>query len=299
MKRVVVSLLQGATAMSVFGLAACGGSVVELEVGQAYCIVADKKPDGKKCTRLETLYIVTHEDTLIRFWPEEPANFYEHSKIAGNTITRQGDSFTLKPKRGHFRVIPEDSDSDQKAWFVKADTAVGRKLSGLYQSIAKLNEGTSLPENQPAYVNVPFCYEEQLYRNGQLVDQMSECRRTAAFFADNGDIIQMGLSNIQSGGQVGWGTSGTWSMHNWVGRPDEYQDYEWSISSEGNLVTKRKVQRPERTGFQQRYDPTVRETQLTYRLYTGAERDALLKAYQEQVYPAAMERRLIEDAFPQ
>lgn len=300
MKSTVASLLS--CAASTFVLGACGGSV-QLEAGQAYCMSAAEEAGMVRCDDFNNLLLATADGKLQNFLAYGEVGFVDYATLKGSRLTSVDEGFpTAKLKRvgDDFKFSGGEYDSDFSVWLVRAETGAGRRFVELGKDWAAFDPSAPPPSDQPAYVDVPLCFEEQNYRDGQRRYYQHGCDSYAVIFTSVGEIISLDVDTAGSGDGVEWEHNGKWSTENGVGRPDQYADFEWSLTVDGSPKSERKREKKNyQLGSGQAFDRSVRETELAYPLYTGPSRDTWIEAYQAQIYPELRKRKLILKHFPE
>ena len=308
MKRVVAGL-------SLAALSACdiGGGAAQLEVGQAYCMAFGddpEQPDRSDCSKPHDIFVAQADGTLVGL-PLTGIDIVERANTAGGQFAMGDYTVPMRRARGHIRLdVDDEMAPGTDLWLLPATTAAGWKMEQIVADLNDFEAATALPDGQPAFVDVPLCYEEERFTNGRLDQRFNHCNgKNFTFFTSLGSIVSIDFEPLPPHGASPddeldsvWKVdhrNATWTLQGNVGFPSMYSDFSWSLSPKGYPQTARKRERQQRTGFQQPYNPNRFETALAYSFYEGADREEVIEYYRTNVYPALQRRKVFAPHFPE
>lgn len=278
--------------------AGCGDGGVNIAYDQPYCFQEGEDPDAltaSACDANQLLFFRENGAVEIFSFTENGGGFHQIATLEDDVLTLGSfDPFTLINDRGYVRSGLSEFDN----WLIPDTGPRGAALERLEAELLALDQAeVELPDDQPAFVDVPLCYEEEAYTNGRLDEYINHCRNEFfTFFTSLGPIVTVDMdppqSSVPGAGpvdgpqwQIGSHAS-SWSLHGEVGYPDVYSDFDWSLSAEGYPQTARRLHRQQVTRLGQPYNPNRYETALAYAFYEGAERETVSEFYRTTIYPA-------------
>ena len=277
------------------GLTACGHPPADLEVDQAYCFVVGEDPEVPEystCDNISGVFIYRSNGDFETFFPGLSNEMVKVGSFDGVTITLDGMESKAVKKRGHIKLIGELNDDE--SWLLVAKSTAGNRLKRFDRALTSLQNEADLPTNQPSFVNVPLCYQEQQYRNGRVSGELNSCPSIVTFFTSDNDMISFDVSSLDGDERLDWNVTGTWVKSGNGAVPDNLKEFDWTVAADGTPLAKRQTIEQKITGWQQRRDPNHREIKLAYPLYAGNNIDEIREAYSSVIYPELRRLKLIK-----
>lgn len=290
-------------------LAACGGGV-KLETGQAYCQAMGEDRESSDpnqtlitmCDSPDSIYIARDERTLVslqadtidasRGGASRPASgsldriatfdFKPVASISGNEMSfeKWGTSAHVKQMGDKFLLSLED----EVMWLVPARNAVADRMKLLRNELEAFDPKVGIPETDEPYVDVPLCYYEVQYRNGEKTYEDNLCHSYVTFFASTGHIATLDLDSLGTDAGPEWEIQGRWIERGGVGFPANATNFKWKLSEDGTPETELKKESSGTTYAGYGYVPSTSATGMAYPRYTGDQYDEIVTAYTE-AYP--------------